>query len=164
MTPRLARLDAWVLVYLYNISDFSSWNSHGRIMSRSPSRIHMRFFSFPGILPILDLPSAHMTLILEAPMSWSAIANISRLKSFGMGERTCSSGVPGFFPLYAIQTHQDWPNIKTLLAYFSLGFSALARAVKKNMPANKKHALTCSKTNWPERFLHYNGLPWSGEI
>src|SRR3989304_4848663 len=77
------------------MSHFSSWNSQGLTMTRSPSRIHMRFLSCPGTPPRRLFPSAHMTLILDAPGSWSAIPKISPSLARGRRTRkTSSSGIP----------------------------------------------------------------------
>src|SRR2546425_791919 len=73
------------------MSHFSSWNCHTLTTRRSPSRIHIRFFSFPGIRPSRLFPSWHITRIRDAPRSWSAIPRISPSFPRGMRTRTTSS-------------------------------------------------------------------------
>src|SRR2546427_3894143 len=89
--PRRLRYVDSVFVYRCRMSHFSSWKSHGLTMRRSPSRIHIRFFSFPGILRRRDFPSAHITRIREAPRSWSATPKISPARVDGRRTRTTSS-------------------------------------------------------------------------
>src|SRR3990172_1217336 len=85
-TPRRERYEVSVFVYRWRMLHFSFWKSHGSTTTRSPSRIHIRFFSFPGIRPRRDFPSAHITRMRDAPRSWSATPKIC--PSFRWGIRT----------------------------------------------------------------------------
>src|SRR5574340_113714 len=73
------------------MSHFSSWNCHTLTTRRSPSRIHMRFFSLPGMRPSRLLPSLHITRMRDAPRSWSAMPMISPSLRRGIRTRTTSS-------------------------------------------------------------------------
>src|SRR3989454_2664222 len=87
---RLMQVDS-VFVYRCLMSHFSSGICQTFTTRRSPSRIHIRFFSFPGMRPRRLFPSWHITRIREAPRSWSAIPRISPSFPRGIRTRTTSS-------------------------------------------------------------------------